>query len=107
MDYVVLGSRIGNQLVDNWCVVACSWTSEPAVQLVPALLAGRIWWVDRKAAKFHGPGMSQLRPMLYIIIDAGVIYTLALLVTMTCFFCQSNFHYVLLPMVSHLSMFFA
>lgn len=43
---------------------------------------------------------SQLRPLMYIIIDAGMIYSLTLFVELLCFLGQSNFQYVLLPMVS-------
>ena len=37
---------------------------------------------------------------MYIIIDAGMIYSLTLFVELLCFLGQSNFQYVLLPMVS-------
>lgn len=75
-------------------------TSELLSPLVKALLAFRIWYVDKRARRMYGPGRSQLRPMLYIIIDAGLIFSFALLAGLVCFLLQSNIQYVLLYMVS-------
>ena len=104
MDHIVWGIIVGNQHADNAYVVTSSWmlnsASESLSPLVTVLLAFRIWYVDRRATRIYGPRKSQLRPMLYIIVDAGVIYSLTLLVALICFLCQSDFQIVLLYMVS-------
>ncbi|KAG9313806.1 hypothetical protein JVU11DRAFT_6167 [Chiua virens] len=64
------------------------------------LLAYRIWYVDRRAAKLHGHHKSQLRPILHVIIDAGAIYSFTLMTALMCFVNQSNGQYVVLDMVT-------
>ena len=104
MDHVVLGIRIGDQRGSHSYVVTFPCTlgtaSQPLSPLVTVLFTYRIWYVDRKAKRIHGPGKSQLRPILSIIIDAGVIYSLTLLGGLICLLYQANFPY---GMVSHLS----
>ncbi|KAG9313792.1 hypothetical protein JVU11DRAFT_6152 [Chiua virens] len=63
------------------------------------LLAYRIWYVDRKATRLRGHHKSQLRPILHVIIDAGVIYSFTLLAALICFVNESNGQYVVLDMV--------
>jgi hypothetical protein len=69
--------------------------------LSPVLLVFRIWRVDRNATRLRGHQKSQLRPILQILIDAGIIYSLTLLVALTTFMSQSNGQYVILDMVRH------
>lgn len=68
--------------------------------LLLVLLVWRIWQVDRQARKLCCHQQSQLGPTLYIILDAGAIYSLTLLVALTCFAMQTNGQYVVLDMVS-------
>ena len=67
----------------------------------PVLLVLRIWYVDNKAMRLRGHRNSQLRSILHILIDAGAIYSLTLLVALTCFVSQTNGQYVVLDMVSN------
>ncbi|KAG8221445.1 hypothetical protein J3R82DRAFT_1641 [Butyriboletus roseoflavus] len=64
----------------------------------PVLLAYRIWSVDRQTARLCGDRASQLRPVLHVIVDAGVIYSATLLSALICFANQSNGQYVILNM---------
>jgi len=69
--------------------------------LTTALLAFRIWHLDRTATRLLRAGrQSQLRPILHILVDAGAIYSVTLLAALICFAYQSNGQYVVLDMVT-------
>ncbi|KAF8129475.1 hypothetical protein EV363DRAFT_1399813 [Boletus edulis] len=77
------------------------WATALATNLLATLLLLlRIWHIDRKAKGMHGDHQSQLRRILHIIVDAGVIYTLTLLVALICFLLQSDGQQVVLDMVT-------
>jgi len=78
------------------------WATALATNLLTTLLlVSRIWYVDRKAKKLGvNNRLSQLRPILHIIVDSGVIYTLTLFVSLICFLSRSNGQYVMLDMVT-------
>ena len=101
MDYLVLGISFGDKPVDDLYVVRFSIMFLNLFPLLPALLVIRIWCVHRKATRLRGRRNSQLGPILHVLIDAGVIYSLALLVALICFVTQSNGQYVVLDMVSN------
>ncbi|KAH7925233.1 hypothetical protein BV22DRAFT_1011622 [Leucogyrophana mollusca] len=67
--------------------------------LSTALLAHRIWQVDRSASHALGRRKSHLRPILHVILDAGVVYSLTLLAALLCFVTKSNGQFVVLDMV--------
>ncbi|KAH0828756.1 hypothetical protein J3R83DRAFT_3180 [Lanmaoa asiatica] len=68
--------------------------------LTTLLLAYRIWSVDRQTARLCDHRTSQLRSILHIVIDAGVIYSVTLLAALLCFANDSNGQYVILDMVT-------
>ncbi|KAF8553469.1 hypothetical protein OG21DRAFT_1441794 [Imleria badia] len=68
--------------------------------LTTLLLVIRIWYVHRKAKRLRGHRNSQLGSILHILIDAGVIYSLTLLVALICFVIQTNGQYVILDMIT-------
>ncbi|KAH7907449.1 hypothetical protein BJ138DRAFT_1014491 [Hygrophoropsis aurantiaca] len=68
--------------------------------LSTALLAHRIWKVDRRASHVLGGTNSHLRPILHVILDAGVVYSLTLLAALICFVSKSNGQFVILDMVT-------
>ncbi|KAH0836357.1 hypothetical protein J3R83DRAFT_7910, partial [Lanmaoa asiatica] len=63
-----------------------------------ALLAFRIWKVGRRATRLS-PHATVLWPVLRIILDAGVLYSLSLLAALLCFVGQNRGHYVLIDIV--------
>ena len=104
MDYFVLGIDVGNQHSDDPYVLA--WrlksASEPPLTL-PVMLAYRIWYVDWRATKLCDHRKSELRPILHVIIDAGLIYSVTLFAALICYVNTSNGQYVVLDMVSRRS----
>lgn len=66
---------------------------------VPVLLTWRIWYMDQKAAGLRRHQKSPLRPLLHITIDAGLIYSLTVLVGWICLLAQSNAHFTVQDMV--------
>jgi len=76
------------------------WASTLATNMVTTLmLAYRIWYVDWKATKLCDHRKSELRPMLHVIIDAGLIYSLTLFAALICYVNKSNGQYVMLDMI--------
>ncbi|ETW75179.1 hypothetical protein HETIRDRAFT_442452 [Heterobasidion irregulare TC 32-1] len=61
------------------------------------LLAFRIWQINSRVRNHHGG--STLMPVLLIIIDAGLLYSVTLLSALLCFVNHSNGQYVVLDMV--------
>ncbi|KAF9244663.1 hypothetical protein BU15DRAFT_86028 [Melanogaster broomeanus] len=62
-----------------------------------ALLTFRIWSVGKRASSASQP--SVLWPVVRIILDAGVLYSLSLLAALLCFITKNRGHYVLLDMI--------
>ncbi|KAG0705568.1 hypothetical protein DFH29DRAFT_905986 [Suillus ampliporus] len=63
-----------------------------------SLLAYRIWSIGRRVANVTS-GTGVLRPILRIILDAGVLYSLSLLAALVCFIAKNHGHYILLDMI--------
>lgn len=63
-----------------------------------ALLAFRIWKVGKRVTKIS-PHASVLWPVLRVVLDAGVLYSVSLLAALLCFVAKNRGHYVLLDMV--------
>ncbi|KAI9573757.1 hypothetical protein HD554DRAFT_548895 [Boletus coccyginus] len=93
-------SGIFRGALNQW--ITSFWATALAANLLATiLLISRIWYVNRKfTGQGASNGWSQVRPILHIIVDAGAIYSLALVVALMCFVNQSNGHYVVLDMVT-------
>ncbi|KAA1472618.1 hypothetical protein DENSPDRAFT_778766 [Dentipellis sp. KUC8613] len=64
------------------------------------ILAFRIWQINsRVSRKTPGGGGSSLMPVLLIVVDAGVLYSVTLLSALLCFVNKSNGQYIVLDMV--------
>lgn len=64
------------------------------------LLIFRIWQINsRTTSRVSG---SSLMPVLLVIMDAGVLYSVTLLSALMCFVNKSNGQYIVLDMVSHI-----
>ncbi|KAH7914810.1 hypothetical protein BJ138DRAFT_974767, partial [Hygrophoropsis aurantiaca] len=63
-----------------------------------SLLAYRIWAVGRQVSSSQMQD-SILWPLLRIILDAGVLYSISLLAALLCFVAKNRGHYVLLDMI--------
>ncbi len=65
------------------------------------LLGYRIWSIDRNIVSHrHGKGHGNLMPPLLIIIDAGILYSVSLLVAIGCYAAGTNGLFVVLDLVS-------
>lgn len=104
MDHVILRIDVDDKRIDDLYVLPYLVFVEESLLnfILPSLvlLAYRIWSVDRTSARLCGHRKSQLRPLLHIIIDAGVIYSVTLLAALICFVNKSNGQYVILDTVS-------
>jgi len=58
-------------------LIAFLFTTVALNMLVTILMAGRIWWIARKARAILGPGLSsKYTTMIAIIVESGVIYSI-------------------------------
>jgi hypothetical protein len=76
------------------------WASTLATNIVTTLmLAYRIWYVNWRATRLCDHRTSELRPILHVIIDAGLIYSVTLFAALICYVNKSNGQYVVLDMI--------
>jgi len=87
-----------NQTLINW-IMAFYATTFVTNMLTTVLLASRIWYIDRKAAQLRGHRTSQVRQILHIVIDSGVLYNVTLVVLWICFSVKSSGQFVVLDMI--------
>jgi hypothetical protein len=68
---------------------------------VQGLVAFRIWFVNRQTVVFSGYSM---RPIIFLVIESGAVYSLTLLILLILYQAQSWFQYVLLDAVRRISL---
>lgn len=61
-----------------------------------ALVAFRIWFINRQTIVFTGYSM---RPIIFLVIESGAVYSVTLLVLLVLYKSQSWFQYVVLDAV--------
>lgn len=62
------------------------------------LLAYRIWSIDKSVSRVRAT-KGPLRPLLEVVIDSGVLYSVTLLAALSCFGAKSTGQYVVLDMI--------
>ena len=68
--------------------------------ITSVLLVFRIWQINSRVNRSYSSAGVSLMPVLLIIADAGVLYSVTLLSALICFVSHSNGQYVVLDMVS-------
>lgn len=66
--------------------------------LSTSLLAYRIWSIGRRMTNV-ALATGIMWPIVRVILDAGILYSLSLLAALVCFIAQNHGHYVLLDMI--------
>ncbi|KAF8735513.1 hypothetical protein AX14_001946 [Amanita brunnescens Koide BX004] len=84
------------QKLQEWIISFFSSTFSTNV-ICTGLVASRIWFVNRQTSVFTGYSM---RPIIFLVIESGAVYSLTLLVLLILYKAQSWFQYVLLDAVS-------
>ncbi|KAL1664910.1 hypothetical protein GGF50DRAFT_53811 [Schizophyllum commune] len=67
--------------------------------MATALLAYRLWSAERGSHVWRS-GRSSIRPVLLIVVDAGVLYSITLFCALILFVSQSRAQYVVLDMIT-------
>ncbi|KAG1771536.1 hypothetical protein EDD22DRAFT_976864 [Suillus occidentalis] len=62
------------------------------------LLVYRIWTIERKISSSRATNGTMM-PIVYVLIDAAIMYSAALLTILVCFACANNAQYIMLDMV--------
>ncbi|KIJ62335.1 hypothetical protein HYDPIDRAFT_30590 [Hydnomerulius pinastri MD-312] len=90
-------AQVFDMSLGKW--IAAFYAMTFATNLVStALLSYRLWVADRKAASIR-VNRSQLIPIMRVVLDAGVIYSLTLVVALGCYLGHSNTEFVVLDMI--------
>ncbi|KAG1728776.1 hypothetical protein EDB19DRAFT_1913648 [Suillus lakei] len=62
------------------------------------LLAYRIWMMERNVSAIRAT-KSTMMPILHVLVDAAILYSVVLLTTLICFARSSNAQYIMLDMI--------
>lgn len=62
------------------------------------LLVYRIWTIERKISLSRVTNGTMM-PIVYVLIDAAIMYSAALLSILICFVCANNAQYIMLDMI--------
>ncbi|KAA1467252.1 hypothetical protein DENSPDRAFT_900457 [Dentipellis sp. KUC8613] len=63
------------------------------------ILAWRIWQINTQVNRNSPATRSSLMPVIFVIVDAGILYSVSLLSALICFVSKSNGQYILLDMI--------
>ncbi|KAH7886568.1 hypothetical protein F5I97DRAFT_1936249 [Phlebopus sp. FC_14] len=66
--------------------------------LSSSLLAFRIWWIDRKVTAVRA-SQSKTMPILRVLLDAALLYSMSLFAALMCFVFSNNGQYVVLDLI--------
>jgi hypothetical protein len=69
-------------------------------KLYPGLLAYRIWTIERNVSKIRASSHGTRTPILRVLVDAAILYSVVLFTMLICFVCSNNGQYIVLDMVS-------
>ncbi|KAG2120369.1 hypothetical protein DEU56DRAFT_865191 [Suillus clintonianus] len=67
--------------------------------LSSGLLAYRIWMVERKVSTARGPNGNSMMPIVRVLVDAAILYTVVLVITLILFLCSNNVEELALEMI--------
>ncbi|KAG1848098.1 hypothetical protein DFJ58DRAFT_476131 [Suillus subalutaceus] len=67
--------------------------------LSSGLMAYRIWAIEHSITTVRASTQGTMMPIARVLIDAAVLYSVALLITLICFICSNNGEYVMLDLV--------
>ncbi|KIJ62326.1 hypothetical protein HYDPIDRAFT_94799 [Hydnomerulius pinastri MD-312] len=92
------GSSVLDAIVGKWITLFYGLTIITNL-LSTGLLAYKLWTTDRRTASIR-TSRSHLRPILRVVLDAGMIYSVTLLAAFSCYLAESNGEFVVLDMIS-------
>ena len=74
------------------------------IKVLPGLIVFRIWTVDRETAKFRlqAARRSTLQKVMRIIVESGLLYTIAALFVCCTYIAKTNMFYVASSIVRQL-----
>ncbi|KAG2130166.1 uncharacterized protein EDB93DRAFT_1332144 [Suillus bovinus] len=67
--------------------------------LSTGLLAYRIWTIEREVARTRASRKGTMMPIVHVLVDAAILYSVALIAVLICFLCSNNGVYIVVDMV--------
>ncbi|KAG2130168.1 uncharacterized protein EDB93DRAFT_1264221 [Suillus bovinus] len=93
------GTSIFSQELATW-VMAFFVSTIAANVLSSGLLAYRIWTIERDVATIRSSTQGTMMPIVHVLMDAAILYSMALIAASICFLCSNNGVYVMVDMVT-------
>jgi hypothetical protein len=66
--------------------------------MCPGLLAYRIWTIEHAVSMLRA-SKSNVMPIVRVLVDAAILYTVVLFIALACFVCLNNGVFVVVDMV--------
>lgn len=63
------------------------------------LMAYRIWAIERNITTARAGTRGTLMPIVRVLVDAAILYSLALVIALICFLCSNNGEFVMVDLV--------
>ncbi|KAF8325936.1 hypothetical protein F5887DRAFT_1065154 [Amanita rubescens] len=89
---IVPNAPVFVQQLQQW-IISFFITTFATNVICTALVAFRIWFINRQTIVFTGYSM---RPVIFLVVESGAVYSLTLLVLLILYKVQSWFQYVVL-----------
>ncbi|TFY60584.1 hypothetical protein EVG20_g7367 [Dentipellis fragilis] len=85
--------------ISQW-ITACYALTLTTNVICTTMLAFRIWQINSEVTRnIPGASRSSLMPIVFVVVDAGILYLAALLSALLCFVNKSNGQYIVLDMI--------
>ncbi|KAG2757236.1 hypothetical protein P692DRAFT_20867808 [Suillus brevipes Sb2] len=91
-------TSIFTQELETW-IIGFFISAIAANVLSSGILAYRIWAIERDVATIRASTKSTMMPIIRVLVDAAVLYSMALVTTLICFLLSSNGEYVMVDLV--------
>lgn len=91
-------TSIFDPVLETWILVFFISTIVANV-LSSGLIAYRIWAIERNITKIHASAKNTIMPIARVLVDAAVLYSVALIITLICFVCSNNGEYIMVDLV--------
>ncbi|KAG2363144.1 hypothetical protein BDR07DRAFT_1405044 [Suillus spraguei] len=92
-----VGGNIYTDQTAQWITALFSLTLSTNL-IGSGLLVYRIWTIERRVSPNRVTNGTMM-PIVYVLIDAAILYSAALLTILVCFVCSNNAQYIMLDMI--------
>jgi len=85
----ISGPNNFSEVAGGW-IIAFYASTFSCNMLGTMILAVKLWWMERSVSKFKIKGRTSLKPVLWIVVDSGLLISMALFTALICFVSGSS-----------------